>query len=205
MTEEEVPPDPSVPETLGGTLGAVPPPPRPSEESAVFTDASRDLRDAGGPQEPRLARFVGWVRWAAAPLGFFVFLAALTAFGLLKDDEPATDVGDEPAANVVPATPAPTIPETVVTTEVPTTVAEPPTTVTPPPTEPPPTQPPPTEPPAPPPAASPSRSSEPAKPAAASRFGPSCGYRPGQTVRITINGRPAGTAIADGRGCVTVR
>ena len=210
MADDDAPTDVSVPETFGGALGAVPPSPRSSDESAVFTDASRDLAfAAGAPQDSRMARFVSWLRWAAAPLGFFLFLAGLTAFGLLKD-EPTTDTGDQPAANLTPATavvptttapPATTTPTT--TPEPPTTAApEPPTTAAPPPTEPPPAAPPPTAPPA----TSP-RSARTAPPAttAAPRYGPVCGYRPGQTVRLTINGRPAGSATADANGCVTVR
>ncbi|HEX2275439.1 MAG TPA: hypothetical protein VHG90_16375 [Acidimicrobiales bacterium] len=209
MTDEETPDDVSVPETLGGALGAVPPPPRPSEESSVFSDASRELRlETGRPVESRVSRFVNWLRWAAAPLGFFLFLAGLTAFGLLKD-ETTTDTGDQMAANPQPAVSAPpttvAAPTTVPATAPPTTVAAPVTA--PPPTEPPPTEPAPTEPPqtAPPQTAPPAPSSARSAPAASPRYGPACGYRPGQTVRITINGRPAGTATADANGCVTVR
>jgi hypothetical protein len=216
MADDDAPTDVSVPETLGGTLGAVPPPPRSSDESAIFTDASRDIAfPAGATQESQMARFVSWLRWAAAPLGFFLFLAGLTAFGLLKD-EPITDTGDQQAANVMPATgvvPTTTAPPPAAAA--PTTTPEPPTTATPdpptaaalPPSEPPPTEPPPTEPPptAPPATLPPSARTAPPAAPAAPRYGPVCGYRPGQAVRITINGRPAGSATADTNGCVTVR
>ena len=213
MADDDTPAEVSVPESLGGALGAVPPPPRPSEESAVFADASAALRsDVGSPLESRMSRFVSWLRWAAAPLGFFLFLAGLTAFGLLKDE--TTDTADQPAANVVPATgvgpvttgpPATTAPTT--TPEPATTAPEPPTTLAPPLTEPPATEPPAIEPRAtePPATSPPSARTAPAAAPAAPRYGPVCGYRPGQAVRLTINGRPAGSATADANGCVTVR
>ena len=212
MADDDAPHEPSIAETLPGGLGAVPPPASP-QESTVLRDASQELRyDVGPPVESRMSRFVSWLRWAAAPLGFFLFLAGLTAFGLLKDDS-TTDLGDTSTADVAPE-PATSAPETTATTATatttaPTTVAELPTSDAPPPAEPPsaaapeptepsPTAPPETSPPAP-------RSAGAAAPAAAGpRYGPVCGYRPGQTVGITINGRPAGSVTADANGCVSV-
>ena len=208
---DEAPDDASIPETLPGGLGGMPPSSVPPDESSVLRDASRGLRfDAGPPVESRMSRFVSWLRWAAAPLVFFLFLAGLTAFGLLKDDS-TTDIADEPMADVAAVpTSAPTTTETTATTAAPTTVAEPPASTAPPPLEPEPSAAPqPTEPPATaPPATSPPepRAAGAAAPAPATpRYGPVCGYRPGQVVRITINGRPAGSVTADANGCVSVR
>lgn len=212
MAQDEGLDDAPFPETLGA-LGGVPAPPRPADEpptsASVIGDAPVDDRPSVG-RESRLDRLIGWVQWAAAPLGFFVFLVALTAFGLLKD-EPTTDARNVPAANMSPPTSAAaqtpaaaiTVPEAPSTTAAPATT-EPPTT------EPPTTQPPTTEPPAP----EPPTTEPPPEPASGSaeadssntapRFGPVCGYRPGQTVRIRINGEPAPPVTADADGCVSV-
>lgn len=211
MAEDEGLEDAPFPEPLSA-LGGVPAPPRPADEPPTSANADGhvpfdDRRSFG--RESRLDRLIGWVQWAAAPLGFFVFLVALTAFGLLKD-EPTSDVGNTPLANVSTPTSAAaqavavatTVPEVPSTTAAPTT--EPPTTE-PPTTEPPAAQPPATEPPAtePPPEPA-SGSAEATSPNRAPRFGPVCGYRPGQTVRIRINGEPAPPVTADANGCVSV-
>ena len=219
MPQDEGLDDAPFPDTLSA-LGGLPATPRPADEPPTPAEANAevdlpDVRDAGG--ESRLDRLVSWVQWAAAPLGFFVFLVALTLFGLLKD-EPTTETGNAPAANASAArVAAPSAATTV--SGAPSTTAAP--TTDPPATEPPPTQPQATQPPATEPPATQSPATQPAateppapsEPAPVSqsagrstspRFGPVCGYRPGQTVRIRINGQPAGTVTADAEGCVTV-
>lgn len=175
------------------------------------------------PEEAsRLARFGGWLRWAAAPLGFFLFLAALTAYGVLRD----RDGGDsersarEPAA-LTGSTSTTAMSATTPTTSViaaPTTLVGTPTTVvseftgvtttllTP--------------------GASSSstpiatlgtsaRSAPAAPPASAAAppaqttgapvryFGPACGHAPRQAVPITIDGRRERAVVADDNGCVS--
>jgi hypothetical protein len=136
-------------------------------------------------------RLTDWVRWAAAPLGFLVFVVGLTVFGLRHDGRTALEA--TPPAGGSGAT---------IPTPVPTTSGAPATT------------PAPGVPPPPAPAEAPVASAtaiEPApadarasSPTTAARFGPVCGQVPGRTVQIVINGRPAPPVTADARGCVTV-
>ncbi|HWC11239.1 MAG TPA: hypothetical protein VG455_08455, partial [Acidimicrobiales bacterium] len=95
--------------------------PRPVLDGAAEPGEPDDTRpdwqpdeEPGGPDESRLDRLAAGLRWAAAPLGFFLFLAALTAYGVLRDR--AGDTADSPS-------PAP-----AATTEMPSTTAPPPTT-----------------------------------------------------------------------------
>lgn len=145
----------------------------------------------GVPAPPRRDRVVGWLQWAAAPLGFSVFLVGLTLFGLLKD-EPTTDASSVPAATT-PAT------RSTATPSVATSAPHAPTTTAAPTTEPPATEPPATE---------PTPEAQPVGPSAGGspspRFGPVCGHPPGQMFEIVINGQPAPPVTADASGCVTV-
>lgn len=170
----------------------------------------------GEPREPdgsRFDRVVGWVRWAAAPLGFFLFLSALTAYGVLRDRDGSTVSGSQSAGT--PATT--TAPATTATTSLPARTAPVPTTTVTPTTGPPMTASPTTVPTTPPAAAGGLRSTpapsgsdaDPDRAPAADdlrgkQYGPVCGYAPGETVDVVINGRPDGTATADAEGCVSV-
>jgi hypothetical protein len=161
--------------------------------------------------DSRLGRLTDRIRWAAAPLGFLLFLAAITVHGLV--DGPGADEDVVPAAGQAPSV---TTPATAATTEastteasttVPTTIAEPPPAAPDPPAAAPEAPQATAEPPASPPpdaGAGDERTVE-APSAAASRFAPVCGLVPGQTVHIAINGRPGPTVHADANGCVTVR
>jgi hypothetical protein len=108
------------------------------------------------------------------------------------------DAADSPAPPVVATTarPAITSPAAEVRT-VPTTGLQAPTTLPEPPAAPAPTSPP----------ARPGPGSDrvTATTAPATRFGPVCGYAPGQTVVISINGRRAPPVTAGADGCVSVR
>ena len=199
MADDEVSDEATLAETLGA-FGARPLLDGTSEPAAAPSDPTPDGRhDEGWPEtdESPVARVLGWVRWAAAPLGFFLFLSALTAYGLLRDRE-GSGAADSPAPAVattaLPATTATTAPATEVTTmptivEVPTTLPEPP--------------------------AAPSTTLPPvtsdagaarvtAGTAPVTRFDPVCGYTPGRTARITINGRPRPPVTVDAAGCVSV-
>lgn len=197
MPQDEGLDDAPFPETLGA-LGGVPAPPRPGDEPPILAEADPEvpLHDGQTPGgESRRDRLVSWLRWAAAPLGFSVFLVALTLFGLLKD-EPTIDAGGVPAATT-PAT------RSTATPPVPTTVPDAPTTTATPTTEPPTTQPPATQPPAT--APTPPREVGPSAGRSTSpRFGPVCGHPAGRMFEIVINGQPAPPVTADANGCVTV-
>ena len=193
MPQDEGLDDAPFPETLSA-LGGVPAPPRPGDEPPILAEPDpevqlHDRRTPGG--ESRRDRLVSWLRWAAAPLGFSVFLVALTLFGLLKD-EPTTDAGGVPAATTPATRPTATPP-------VATTVPDAPTTTATPTTEPPTTQPPATEP-----APGAQQVGPSADRSTSPRFGPVCGHPPGQMFEIVINGQPAPPVTADANGCVTV-
>ena len=183
-----------------GPLGAAPSLPRISDEPAAAAGTHPDLGLEDRPtasSEPRLNRLVDWLRWAAAPLGFFLFLAALTLHGLTVKDE-SSGAGDLPAARPAPSISAPV--STATTAQViavATTVPQAPTTTAATPQEPPTTT-----------AtvvtsAPEGDGTQAPTPTTAARFGPVCGFTPGETVRIRINGQPAPPVTAGANGCVS--
>ena len=211
MPEDPDPDDVILAESLGA-FSARPLLDGTAELDAARSDPAPEWRSDDEPPEDESSagRLVAWVRWAAAPLGFFLFLTALTAYGLLRDRDGTSDPGSRPAvapqttsapattvATAEPATTAPALQITVTpSTRPPATV--PATTLPPEPSGP-------TSPVAPPPGLDP----DPPPPPAANdppprSYGPVCGYSPGETVEVEINGRPEGLATADGDGCVSV-
>ena len=203
MSDDDVRDDALLADTLGafGTRPLLDGTPEPHGAPSDPTPEWHTDEEPPDADASRLGRLVGWVRWAAAPLGFFFFLAGLTAYGVLRDRDGSTVSDSRPA--VAPATtsaPA-TTPATTATTSVPASTAPVPvitvtpttgpgvtvsTTVL------------------------PSASDADAAPSPAAddppvrRYGPVCGYAPGQKVEIVINGRREGTASADADGCVSV-
>ncbi|MGI9033362.1 MAG: hypothetical protein ACR2HY_06715 [Acidimicrobiales bacterium] len=161
--------------------------------------AQRDPQDAGsepatplgGPLRPEPRGLVEWLRWAAAPLGFLVVVGGLTLYGVLRPG------GGSGSSLPVGIAPSPSSSAAVVTTTpvqattTPTTVAGGLQTTAAPPT-------PTTSTPA-------ARSARPAKaPTPTTASFTRCGLVPGQTVHISVNGRPAATVTADSRGCASV-
>jgi hypothetical protein len=192
----------------------VPPPAAPPGDAPVGSPLPGPERLSTTPVvwvDSRLGRLTDRIRWAAAPLGFLLFLAAITVHGLV--DGPGADEDVVPAGAPAPSASAPaTTATTEASSTMPATVAEAPTTAPAAPAAPP--EPaaatePPAEPP--PPAAAADGDTVQTAPAAthttraAPRFGPVCGLVPGQTVHVSINGRPGPTVRADANGCVIVR
>ena len=215
MGEDERRDDAVLADALRAFGGVGPLPDGATEPDVAPSDPTPEWRTDGAPSEPdgsRVGRLVGWVRWAAAPLGFFLFLAALTAYGVLRDRDGSTVSGSQPAG--APATTS--APATTATTSLPARTPPVPATTVTPTTGPPTTARPTTVPTTTAPAAagglrttpSPSPSDSDPAPAADDQSGrqdgPVCGYAPGETVDVVINGRPEGTATADGQGCVSV-
>lgn len=199
MADDDVRDDATLADTLGafGTRPLLEGPPESDDAPSDPTSEWHAEEPPRQPDESRLERLVAWVRWAAAPLGFFVFLSALTAYGVLRDRDGGSVSPEPPAVAGEPAavsTPPVTEPITVPPTTVPTTVPSAPTTVAGPSPAPPPTSP-------------PEAATDPpevtATTVATSRFRPVCGYTPGQPVIVSVNGRPAGEVAADARGCVS--
>jgi hypothetical protein len=221
MAEDELRIDAGVAETLGA-FGTRPLLDGTSDPGAAPSDPTPESHlDEGRPEpdESRLARLVGWVRWAAAPLGFFLFLSALTAYGVLRDREGSGTTNSQPSAaaatTAVPATAAPTRQITVTPTTSPqaaspaTTVPDAPTALSsaaPRAASPPAPAPPAASPPAPSPSgtsgADPARSTATGVPVR--YFGPACGHAPGQTIAVMIDGRRQVPATADANGCVSL-
>lgn len=194
MPEDDARDDATLAETLGA-FGAQPLLEGTGAPDGAGTDAAGEWYPDDGPagdDGSRPGRLVRWLRWGAAPLGFLLFLAALTAYGVLRDRDGTSDAPTPPAVATTQVSTAPA-PEATVP---PTTAVDPPTTLPEAPPEPATTSPPV--------AAETDTAEVTATTAPAPRFGPVCGYAPGETVEILINGRPAGTATADADGCVSV-
>ncbi len=194
MAEDEGRDDATLAETLGA-FGA-----RPLLDGTPDPDASPSgpvleppLDEGKEPEESPLGRLLGWVRWAAAPLGFFLFLSALTAYGVLRDRE-GTSGSPAPPAVVTEPPPRLTAPVGEGSTAPTTAAGASATTLAEPPLQPEGSPPVPAE-------TQPSRMTVTTTPA---RLGPVCGYTPGQSINISVNGRPAGRVTADARGCVSV-
>jgi hypothetical protein len=208
MAEDEARDDTTLADTLGA-FGARPlldGTPEPDPASPEPTRWRTDEPPAR-PDQSRLGRLVGWVRWAAAPLGFFLFLAALTAYGVLRDRDGSTAsdsaVDSQPAAApVTTAAPTPTTPGTPMTALAPQITFTPstgppsprsPTTLG---------------------GASTGRSAASAPAASGrqaaandlpvTRLGPDCGHAPGETVPLTVDGRRQVFATAAADGCVSL-
>ena len=216
MAEDEGRDDATLAETLGA-FGA-----RPLLDGAPEPDDAPPGRPTPewhpdeGPEADgsRLGRLLGWVRWAAAPLGFFLFLSALTAYGVLRDRDGSSTTGSSASASRAGAAPATTsAPATTATTPAPATTAtssQPAVTATAGPRA--------TVSTATPPRAATGRSAASPPPASAPAptrssaanslpvryFGPACGHAPGQTIAVTIDGRRLGPATADADGCVSL-
>lgn len=220
LPEEEAREDAALAETLGAfstlpLLDGVSDAGDPAPAEEHFEEGETAIEGGGS----RSARLVGWMRWAAAPLGFLLFLSALTAYGVLRDREsgdsessaraPAAATSESPstasASTTTPTTGLVEVPTTALSefSRVTTTLLSPPASASPTST---------VAPTASPRAgaatattSSPGPASSPAQTTAARAryFGPACGHSPGQAVPITIDGRRERAVIADANGCVS--
>ena len=98
----------------------VPPPAAPPGDALVAPPLPGPERISTTPvvwEDSRLGRLTDRIRWAAAPLGFLLFLAAITVHGLVNG--PGADEDAVPAAGPAPSA---STPATTATTDGPTTV-----------------------------------------------------------------------------------